>query len=166
MDTTAKIELYDIYDVWYTPWYQTSYFYGSIGIIFLGIIYLLYRWYKNRKVPAIIISPQERALRVIEQFKKGMYESHQVSYTLLIQTLKTYLESYYKIPLVGQTDSEFLTTIASHPTIPTTLIDDLKTIFDGAIFIKFAGQEVQDQQVKKALDLSEKIVKGGEIHNT
>jgi hypothetical protein len=159
MNTTAQIELYDIYDAWYTPWYQTSYFYGCVGIIVLGIIYLLYCWYKNRKVPAIIISPQERALAIIEELKKGKYENYQTCYTLLIQTLKVYLESYYKIPLAGQTDSEFLTTIASHPTISSTLIDHLKIIFDGAIFIKFAGQEMQDQHIKKALDLAEKIIK-------
>ena len=165
MDTTAHIELYDIYDVWYTPWYNSSYFYGFIGIFILGTLYFLYRWYKNRKIPVIVISPYQKALGVIEELKKGKYGNYQTCYTLLIQTLKIYLESYYKIPFVGQTDSEFLTTIASHPTVSTNLINHLKIIFDGATFIKFAGQEVQDQQFKKALELSENIIQNNRLDN-
>ena len=160
MDTpiAAEIQFYDIYDVWYTPWYKTYYFYGAVGVLCAAIVYVLYRWYKNRKAPVVQLSPQEKALHLIEHLKKTAQEPRH-SYAILTHMLKVYLESCYKIPLVGKTDDEFLAIIMVQPTVSKETIDDLKIIFDGVTYIKFAGESTQVEQLKKALELSEKILK-------
>jgi hypothetical protein len=155
---TAQMELYDIYDVWHTPWYKTMYFYGFVGIVCVTVLYLVYRWYANRKVPIHTLSPQEHALKILEKLKKGSYENHQIAYSILTHTLKAYLESYYKISLVGQTDVEFLETIATFHHSSPSLMNDLKTIFEGVAFIKFAGQAAQKEQFRKACELAENII--------
>jgi hypothetical protein len=155
--STAEMQFYDIYDVWYTPWYKTYYFYSVVAIIFLFFSYLFYRWYTNRKKLVVELSASQKALLTIEKLKREYYNNPQVAYSILTHTLKVYLESYYKISLVGQTDSEFLETIAlqNHATL---LMDDLKIIFDGVAHIKFAGQDAQEEQFKKSLELAEKLI--------
>ena len=164
MDTpVAQMEFYDIYDIWYTPWYKTYYFYASIVCVCLGMGYVLYRWYKNRRVPVAQLSPQEKALQIIEDLKKHSSQDPQHSYTILTHMLKVYLESCYKIPLVGKTDDEFLAIMAVQPTVSKQTLDDLKIIFEGVTYIKFAGESAQVEQLKQALELCEKIIKETQI---
>lgn len=159
MENSPEMQLCDIYDVRYTTWYNTTYFFVAVGILFLIFCYVLYRWYKKRTIKHVTISAYDNAMNVFQCLKKGEYESKQVAYTVLIATLKSYFQESYHILLIGKTDEEFLAAISKQATIPSMFVSDLKTIFEGATYIKFAQQEMMEEQFEKSLQLAHKIVR-------
>jgi hypothetical protein len=160
MDTAplAEMQFYDIYDVWYTPWYKTHYFYIFLATVFLLFSYLIYRWYKNRKVFIVKLSPSQKALLIIEKLKKESHENYSLCYMILTQTLKSYLEEESNIPLKGLTDEEFITLAQRQKFFSPEILQNLITILEGIIFIKFAGERAQNEHFKKALELAQAVI--------
>lgn len=158
-DPVNEIQFYDIYDVWYTPWYKTTYFYIALTCIVLGIIYLLYRWYRNRKRVVVKLSPVQKATCMLANIEKKHLNDPSLSYTLLTQTIKIYIQEEYDKSLLGATDDEFINYILTQKFLTEDLVKDIVTLFEGSNFIKFAGQEAQHEELQRALNLAMTILK-------
>jgi hypothetical protein len=153
-----QLDILDIYDVSYNPWYLQTWFMYSIILFCIiaiaGISYLLY--IKNKKV--IKITPQEKALQQLTDLKNANMQSHKEFYICLTTVLKQYLQRQYSIDLVGATDAEFLQKIVGNNLFSEIIIDHVKTILDGVTLIKFANESAAKEQIQEALTLSFEII--------
>ena len=153
------LEILDIYDISYNPWWLQKWFLYSciaLGIVIIAMVgYLLYQNYKTEPE----ISAQEAALQKLADLKKAKLQSPKEFYIRLTTLLKEYLEKDYAINLVGKTDAEFLDTIKENHLFSETIIDAVKEILDGVTLIKFANQSAAQEQMQQALKLSLKIIK-------
>ena len=153
-----SLEILDIYDISYNPWYLQAWFiYSVIGlciILIVGISYLLY--IKNKKVKKI--TPQEKALQLLTVLQKANLQNHKEFYIRLTSLLKQYLQKEYRVDLVGTTDAEFLQKIIDKHVFSEMIIDHVKKILDGVTLIKFANESAAQEQMQQALKLSFEII--------
>ncbi len=103
------IELYDLYDVWYQPWWQST----SVRVVVLVVViavlsclvWLSRRWmHRAQPVPY-----DQKILMQCQQLKQNstMLEMP-LLYAQLTTLLKEYLEKRYNVYLASLTDQELL----------------------------------------------------------
>lgn len=155
--------LYDIYSLWYVPFWQRTEFYIAVGItiaIILGIAaYFFVRWY--RKKNAVPKTAWENALEQLTQLQQKKYESKEDGkscYFAMTTILKKYLATRYAYPIDGKTDEEMITYLAKS-TEQKLLADELKEIIDGCLYIKFANAQAMQESIEKHLEQSCAIIK-------
>lgn len=158
MQEQPKVELIDIYDITYNPWWLSSWFKlcasGLFGVLIIALSYVLYKKYKKK----ISLPYWQQTLRSIELLKKQGFEDGQLFYVRLTQVVKQYLHERYKIALADKTDSEMLETLKHTPDIPPLVYKEVKEIFDGVMFIKFANQHAAKERMEQALIKSQELV--------
>ena len=152
-----SLEILDIYDISYNPWWlQTWFIYSIILFCIIAIIVIGYVLYiKNKKI--ILLSAQEKALQELANLKKEKV-NHKEFYIRLTALLKQFLQDDYHVDLVGATDAEFLKKVIDNYLFSELIIDYIKTILDGVTLIKFANKAAAQEQIQQALKLSFKIV--------
>lgn len=138
MQQTQDLQLYDIYDVYYNPWFLQSWFLAILGGLVLCLIgYLVYRWYKKREKPKMTY--WQETLAIINRLEMAeLTESPKEFYSLLTAAFKNYITQRFQAPLASATDQEFLAALQSNSAIPTWIYDDAQQIFEGLMFVKFA----------------------------
>ncbi|MCF7899975.1 DUF4381 family protein [Candidatus Babeliales bacterium] len=153
-----ELEILDIYDISYNPWWLQKWFiYSVITICIFLIIGISYRLYcMTKTVPKL--SVHEEAYNALQLLKKSKTDDSKEFYIQLTTILKQYLYAVYKINVVGATDTELLQEITKNSKIPEATIDHIKQILQGVTFIKFAHQNVAKEQMDNALLISFKII--------
>lgn len=154
-----ELQIKDIYDVWYHPFWREKWFVYSSIILIIGLIVLVSYWLYKRNKKEIILTPQEQALEALYKLKKSEWESHKVFYIQLTTILKQYLQTQYKLPCIGKTDIEWLEMLQKNSQINEFVIQTIKTLLDGVVLIKFANQKAAQQQMQEALIKSIELVK-------
>ncbi len=103
------IEVYDLYDVWYQPWWQsTTAKYAVLVVVillFLGLVWFLMKWLrKTQPMPY-----DQKILMQCQQLKKNsaLFEMPFL-YAELTALLKEYLAKRYNAHLASLTDQELL----------------------------------------------------------
>lgn len=139
----GEIKTYDLYDIWYEPWWQTLWFKIVAGIgLFLLIaicIRLIRRWGNRTKLS----NPGQEALAQLQAIDLRAYEegdTHKIFYHRLTSILKKYLSERYKLELAGKTDHEAIALLQKSD-FPADLCEQFRAIVQGAVFIKFANQD-------------------------
>lgn len=151
-------ELYDIYDVYYEPWWLNEWLwyatYATVGIAAcVGIYVLIGKFRSQKKLPY-----WQKALLQIERLGNDL-DNPKLFYGQLTDILKQYLQERYALPLVGKTDTELLAALEHDNAVPSTLYQDIKQIFDGVVYVKFAHHLVAVEQMRHAQRTAVKIVK-------
>jgi hypothetical protein len=144
--------LYDIYEMYYIPFWQTNWFFWSIlGLIVFfvcGIMLLFVRFWMRRKK---IITPWHKALARLDGLVVVDTLSPQAAkhyYFILTEVMKTYMGERYQWDTTHLTDREFVEYIAQTPldlVIKNTLADVCKS----AEMIKFADQKTVTSILKE-----------------
>jgi hypothetical protein len=152
------LELLDIYDVYYEPWWLNERLwygiYAIVGIAVCVFVYLLIR----KLMPQKKLSYWEQALIQIERLGNDL-DNPKLFYGQLTDILKRYLQERYALPLVGKTDTELLAVLEHDNAVPQILYQDIKTIFDGVVYVKFAHHSVAVEQMRYAQRTAAKIIK-------
>lgn len=144
-----KNGLYDIYELWHVPFWQTNWFFWVLGGVFclltLGII-----WYSTKrfKRPQVEISAWERARNTIEAFNQLSAQDSEPFYVLLSSTLKTYLYERFSFELLGKTDQEVIEFLEKS-FLDSTVCADIEKILKGGLYAKFANAQVIQEQMKQ-----------------
>jgi len=158
MNSQQQLQLIDIYDIVYQPWWLSST--AKIGytiFIFLlgvGVGYLIYK--KTRK--PLIIPYWQQALYAIAALEKEGYANGQQFYLRLTEIMKCYLQEKYGVALLDKTDTELLEILKATPAVPAHVFDTIKELFDGVIFIKFAHQEAAQERMESAVKKSRELI--------
>mgnify|MGYP006292732647 CR=1 FL=1 len=153
--------LYDIYSIWYKPFWQTKPFYLIIGICTLLLILLLawklYRWF-------VSFSPSvpswKKALKKLDTLGKkeiNTKEDGKHVYFALTDCLKTYLHKRYGLLVKDKTDQELVAYLQVQD-IPSSVVETIEKIGEGALLIKFANQEAVKEQVAHDIQLGVTMV--------
>lgn len=146
-----KLELIDIYDIVYEPWWLSTV--AKIGFCIVGIVacigigYLIYR--KTKKPPVIFY--WQKALGDIGKLEKTDFSDGQAFYLRLTEIMKEYLQQHYAVHLVDKTDTELLEVLKTTSVIPSHVYETMKELLEGVVFIKFAHQHAAQERMEDAL---------------
>ncbi len=142
-----ELVLDDVYDVWFTPFWQTPVGYGILIVLVFALLALLYVIFKL--LGARRGSTKEQSLRSLralaEKYKKGSIETKKV-YQELTGTIKLYTQWRYDLPR-GMTDYE-LTALLANVDCEKKRQDDVRRIVTDAQMIKFGRVEALKSQVQ------------------
>ncbi len=151
--------LYDIYTVVHTPWWEQTWFYRFLGVlailVVVSLIYLLikkWRAYRSRK-PSWV-----RALDKLNALSRT-YDAQQGKefYINLIHILKSYLQERFEYDVMSKTDHEMLAHLRAGG-FSQDLVDDLQTIIENSVMVKFAQHEVVQERIYSDLHIAKTIV--------
>jgi len=158
---SQKIQIFEIYDWWYEPFWYHPYF--KMGIVFLGAmmgiltLYFAYKYFKLRRK----IAPKswDKALGELYGLKMSAFEdpeTHKVFYGTITKILKNYLSKRYSVDLDGKTDQEVID-VLKDSALPLDLQEQLALLMRGAEGIKFAHQEGASERMRydqlRAIDI-------------
>ena len=157
MQEQPKVSLIDIYEITYEPWWLSTWF--KLSLIIAGLVILsaatffLYRKYRKKvKIPY-----WQKTLLSISCLEKERMSDGEIVYVKLTYLLKDYFQHAYGIPLVDKTDTEMLEILNNNHIISANVYQEVKAIFDGVMFIKFAHQKAAieriESDIKKSKDL-------------
>jgi len=154
--------LYDIYDMWNLPFWQTTEFFVAVsGIIIIPLIFIIWRilvrFYKKPKIE----SPRDRALRelngLIIQVDPTRVQSKQF-YFSLTAIIKNYLCNHYHINVDGLTDEELLP-VLEQGILPLDLLEGLRSLFADCTLVKYADEMALKEKLQVDLDYAVTLVK-------
>ncbi len=146
-----KLELIDIYDIVYEPWWLSIQTKITLCVfVLLMCVTIGYLVYKKIRKPVIVLYWQ-KALHDITALEKTDFSNGQVFYLRLTEITKQYLQEHYKIHLVDKTDAELLELLRTTKLIPTHVYETMKELFEGVIFIKFAHQHAAQERMEDAI---------------
>lgn len=156
------IRIYELYDtLWYKPFWSYSLFWWAIGLFFAVILtfitwLVLKKMKKNNEV-----LPWDRALQDLERLKPEYfngYERRKEFYSEITRILKTYLSARYSIHLHDKTDYESLKDL-QYVVGSSQILEKLEEIMSGAVWAKFAPDDVVNKKMVEHLSESKIIVK-------
>jgi len=146
-------QLSDLYGIWHVPFWQRTWFTVTmwmLAIIFVVALgYLALRIWKKRQKPAP--TPWEHALGQLEELAArncSTPEQAQAFYLELTALLKTYLNERYGYNVQGKTDAELVDYVRAQEELPAGVVDHIGAILQGAVLIKFAGEQARAQQIE------------------
>jgi len=153
--------LYDIYDMWHLPFWQTTAFlvvvFSFVIILIILIAWRLFVWFGKRHK---FESPRDRALRelneLVIQVEPTKIQSKQF-YFSLTAIIKNYLNARYLIDIDGLTDQELIPLVERG--LPMELLEGLRTLFTGCILVKYADENALREKLKRDVDYALLLVK-------
>jgi len=157
-------KLHDIYDVWHVPFWQRPWFYWSVYlfliIALIILIVIVINHYRSRK-KMVAITAWDAALQsldLLQQQKVTTIEQGGNLYATLTQLLKKYLHQRYGFDIESKTDDEVIVYLEKNGFDPL-LLDDIREIFEGSVYIKFAHVQVMQEHIEKDLTRSIAFIK-------
>ncbi len=163
------IPIYDLYDIWYYPFWYSWWFIALISAILCCILFFVaWYWYQKVKKAKILKEPWHDTLSSLSAFNVALFQEadrQKIFYTQLTEILKYYITRRYAIPLKGKTDQEFLDSV-KESNFPEDLYPHLASIMQGAVLIKFAHQSAISEHMRYDLMRSINIIKQTIPHRT
>jgi hypothetical protein len=164
---TIEIPLYDVYDIWYKPFWYSWWFLTLLGVIFLllGALFVLL-WYKKTEKALKLREPWRETLQQLNALEVEKYqnpETHKAFYNALLLILKKYVSFRYRLPLQGKTEAEMIQEM-QNAGIDTVLVEQFSSIMQGAVIIKFSDQASACEHMRHDVMRSIDFVKGTMPH--
>jgi hypothetical protein len=155
-----EMQLYDIYEHWHVPFWQTTLFKMLMGAMVLALILtaiLIYykRYYKPKEIPAGL-----RALNALSALEKNSIvtkEDAQAVYFKLTDILKNFFQHQYGIPFNGMSDAEMITALRTTP-MPHQLMPSLKKMVDASMHVKYAQHDVLQPELLHHISMAKNII--------
>ena len=152
-------QLYDIYEMWHTPFWQTQTFLITALLFLLvflgsGIVFLMYlrkKKYKQKYWECTLAHIDALGERMNQKGAKHFYFE-------LTSILKKYFHKRFGAETEAKTDQEFVTFLSTI-SFPASLHDDVQNIFSGSMYIKFANAQALDERMKRDFIASKNIIK-------
>ncbi len=151
-----KHGLYDIYDVWHVPfWQTTAFFYSMVALGVVGVLLSIWFITKKMRSKQKIQTPWEKALQQLHVLQNSniSVDNGKEFYFALTAIVKKYLEGRYGYKLTHKTDAECVKYLENNQLLPDHL-DDLRRIFSGVEIIKFANAQAAHEQMLNDLKTS------------
>ena len=113
-----KLELIDIYDIVYEPWWLsvTAKITACI-VVFILCVAVCYFIYRKTRKPLVLLYWQ-KTLCDIGVLEKADFADGQAFYMRLTEIMKQYLQKKYDLQLVDKTDTELLEFLKTTQLIP------------------------------------------------
>ncbi len=157
------VEFYEIYDYYYQPLLQRSYFRYPLlifillflaGIIFFVTRYLLKKQKQKNIMPWVWANEQLQKLSLDKCETKADIKKFYFELTLII---KRYLHKRFELNAVDKTDEELIIYLKAQD-FDDELLEIIKNISKEALYIKFANEDALKIQAKKDLVAAYKLI--------
>lgn len=128
-------QLYDVYDLWYVPFWRTWWFTAGVVVACVVAVYFLYRWYKRITYMQPPVCKQLLAeILVLQKQYASRHVSADAVCVALISCIKTYLHHVQGVSLYEKTDTELAALV---PTVLADQADWLVPVCALAAQVKF-----------------------------
>ena len=157
MQHVHGVDIYDIYDIVYQPWWRSTWFLlvAMVVVIALAVgAWLLYRKYWRKKA----LSYEHRVRLQLKALKDSAPEDAHKFYSMLTGVVKEYISQMYGVSAQGLTDDELLQMLKASASIPKIVVDETMKILEGVLVIKFAQGAALKESMNKALESMYKIL--------
>jgi hypothetical protein len=155
-------DLYEMYDFWHEPFWQTLWFKLSVGslfiVIFLWLIVFVWRLVRARKKKSPV---WEVAFARLNDFQARDLENPEVRrliYDEMTRLLKEYCAQRYGWDVGGLTDKEIIIFLSSKQ-VDFRLQHAFEQVVRGCELIKFAHESVNRDRVLADCALSEEFIR-------
>lgn len=170
MPQNQELLLYDIYDLWYVPFWRTSWFCALVGFcvvaVLIAVVFFLVRWYRRWREHK---KPWERALvrvqKLSQRYGRQADRHYHQAYAELIEILKSYIEIMCFVSLVSKTDQECIAYLRSVTQL-SELQHLLNALFSTAQTMKFSPQKDADDQWHRDVERVKSIIEHLKAHRT
>ena len=119
----------------------------------LYVLYRLYvRFFKKKPMP---IAPWQVALAELKALQDQSYETPEQGkqfYFQITDILKRYISDRFNLDTHGKTDEELVSYLKEQELL-AVVKDGVSDIAQGCVFIKFAGQQAMQEQIKRHLNV-------------
>jgi hypothetical protein len=152
------VDFYDIYNYYYQPIWSTIYFKIFIGVLGLFLMSMIVLFILKRG--RVAVSPWQWAFTRIEKLNPENCENksdYKLFYFELTGIVKQYLNRRFDWDTNTKTDDELLKYLQKLG-FNKELLESLKKMFGGAVFVKFANEQVLKTQAKTDLGVAKTIV--------
>ena len=163
-------QLYDIYEMWHLPFWQTREFWITIitisGIVIALVVAWLLRLYILKKKNE---TPWDKALRELSRLSLPdtiTKEQAKQFYFSVTAILKNYFNRRYLINSKGKTDQELIHMMEEVEVLHANLLPFVRTIFAGCSQIKYADEHALKEQVSRDLDNAIILIKETSEYNS
>jgi len=161
--TMQEQGFYDIYGVWHVPFWQRPWFvWISIGFVLCILIllswYLIKKYRTRNKKQIPYWQDAVNKLTILKQQNIATVEQGSKFYAQLTTILRYYLQNRYGFDMRGKTDDETIRILEDKQFDPRSL-EQLKPIFHGGLYIKFANAQAIQQQIEKDLHAAQDFIK-------
>ena len=133
-----------------------------ISTILIALLsYALYKQYKKRqaeKKPEL--QPWQKAIEKLKKLTPEKYETKEEFkkfYFRISHIFKVFLQKQFVWDVLEKTDDELIKFLRAK-TFDIKLIENLKSILEGSLLIKFANEQALKEQARKDLDLLISII--------
>jgi hypothetical protein len=156
----TDIPIYDLYDVWYTPWWCQRWFILFCivtALIFITtIIWLLIKKYRT----SVVITPWDAALRELAQINLAIYNGSipKEVYTRMSAVVRRYIEQRYGFVAQSSTDDEFCLLVQKLD-LPQEIVAALTLLMNRSVTIKFGTASVTRTMMVHDAQSMETIIK-------
>jgi hypothetical protein len=160
MEHVHGVDIFDIYDIAYEPWWQQTWFFIVCGVSAVALVGIgIYLWSKYKKQPQL---PYHiRIVHDLDELQK-LIETPEMAHDFYC-TLTDYLKQYlaYAFSLSSSlTDEELVSALKNRPDIPQFVIHAAHDILQGVEVIKFGRGTALTETMQKSLGNMKKIVEG------
>ncbi len=150
-----KDQLFDIYDMWYEPfWSKTWFLYFIIFliiIVFGSVGWYLYKKYIYRKDSVDCSKVALRDLDHLKKFHIATVADSKDCYFRLSLIIKNYLASRYAIASLQLTDKEIIA--QAHHVMDEHALDLLKQVLQSMTLLKFERQKALNEKLEKDIQI-------------
>ena len=157
MEHVHGVDMYDIYDVVYEPWWQSRWFMIGMGLVAIVLLVSVWFFYKNRKGKRGL-SYEQRIRQQLIALKNSAPEDASRFYSVLTNLAKEYISQMYGVSVQGLTDDEVLQLLKTSASLPKAVIDEAMKIFEGTAIVKFARGTALQDAMNKALESMYRIL--------
>lgn len=153
------LECFELYPIMYNPWWHSKIFY--FVVLFCCLIFgAALSWFSYKRWLVYYYRFDRVFIRYIVAASKAIYPtdlSIKSFYGAITFHLKEYLQDRYHLSLKDKHDQELVDFL--HSNLPENMIPLLQDFLNRAFHIKFAGQKVNQEQVKSDLAMLLILVK-------
>ena len=156
-----ELQLYDIYEHWHIPFWQTDWFKVFVLVlsacILCAILFMFFKKYYRKNV----LSPAQRALRDLELLKNKKIvtrEDAHAAYFSLTEILKTFFQSHFKQRFESMSDYEMIANLRINA-MPSEQLSELEQIVNASLSVKYAREHALHEDVMRAINASIAIIK-------
>lgn len=156
-----ELQLYDIYEHWHVPFWQTSWFFWTaLACGILALVLLLF-WVLKKIYGSRSLSPAQEALHDLEKLTKTTIktrEDAQEAYFKLTAIVKKFFQAHYQTSFMGMSDSEMIAALKK-TTLAREHIEKLEAVVNESVMVKYARQEALQENVFHAVTESIDLIK-------
>lgn len=144
-------ELYDIYDVWHIPWWQTTFFWwmiyaiSAVILVIMLVIFLQLLFTKRKPEEPWRVACRQLAFAHKKAQEKVMGE--ELFYAEITRVLKWYLTIRFEDDSEARTDIELLSYAQQNPAFPKLLVLDFSQLLERASQARFAKMPLPIDQL-------------------